>query len=130
MVSSNKVWRDRIFCIPKKVIPVETGLIEVRVQQGLFEPTWGPYRNGHIPVRQKNGKYIFIISAVSANQHRIEDTTKPPNVEEFSEAFAGLPISSLIQIHSGYHKKILHTDRRDYMAFQALQSIYQPTSPV
>ena len=51
----------------------------------------------------------------------------PPNVEEFSEAFAGLPICSLIDFHSGYDQKVLDKDSRDYMAFQTTQGMYRPT---
>jgi hypothetical protein len=100
--SGHSVRKDCVFCIPKKVIPVEKEMIEEIVRQGLFEPAWGPYRNAHILVPKKNGKYCFIISAVSANRHTLEDAGIPPNIEEFSEAFAGLPISSVIDFHSGY----------------------------
>jgi hypothetical protein len=106
---------------------VKKEMIEGRVWQGLFEPAWGPYRNTHFLVPKKNGKYRFIISAVSANRHTLEDAGIPPNVEEFSEAFAGLPISSLIDFHSGYDQKRLHEDSRDYMAFQTTQGLYRPT---
>jgi len=112
--SGHKVRKGRVFRIPKKVIPVEKGMIEERVRQGLFEPAWGPYRNAHLLVPKKNGKYRFIISAVSANRHTLEDAGIPPNIEEFSEAFAVLPISSLIDIHSGYNQKRLPKDSRDY----------------
>jgi len=125
--SVHKVWKNRVFRIPKKVIPVEKEMIEERVWQGLFEPAWGPYRNAHFLVPKKNGKYRFIISGVSANWHTLEDAGIPPNVEEFSEAFTGLPISSLIECHSGYDQKRLHEDSRDYMAFQTTQGLYRPT---
>jgi hypothetical protein len=74
-------------------------MIEQRVRQGLFELAWGPYRNAHFLVPKKNAKYRFINSAVSAHGHTVEDSGIPPNVEEFSEAFAGLPIFSLIDFH-------------------------------
>jgi hypothetical protein len=125
--SGLRVWKDRVFCIPKKVIPVEKEMIEEIVRQGLFEPAWGPYKNAHLLVPKKNGKYRFIISTVSANRHTLEDAGIPPNVEEFSEAFAALPCSSLIDCLSGYDQKSLHEDSRDYMAFQTMQGLYRPT---
>jgi len=102
-------------------------MIEARVRRCLFKPAWGPYRNAHLLVPKRNGKYHFIISAVSANQHTLEDSGIPPNVEEFSEAFAGLPIFSLIDFHSVYDQKMLHEDSRNYMACQTTQGMYRPT---
>jgi hypothetical protein len=106
---------------------MEKEMIEERVRQGLFEPAWGPYRNAHFLVPKKNGKYRIIISAVSAIRHTLEDAGIPPNVEQFSEAFTGLPISSPIDFHSGYDQKRLHDDSRDYMDFHTTQGLYRPT---
>jgi len=125
--SGHKIWMDLVFRIPKKVIPVEEEMIEERVRQGLFESAWGPYRNAHFLVPKKNGKYRFIISAVSANRHTLEDAGIPPNVEEFSAAFAGLSISSMSDFHSEYDQKRKHKDSRDYMAFQTTHGLYRPT---
>jgi len=97
--SGHKVWKDRVICILKKVIHMEKEMIEERVWQGLFVPTWGPYRNAHFLVPKNHGKYHFIISAVSANQHTLEDTGIPPNIEEYSKAFTRLPNSSPIDFH-------------------------------
>jgi len=125
--SGHTVWMDRVFRIPMKFIPVEKEMIVEGVWQGLFEPAWGPYRNAHFLVLKKNGKYCFIISAMSANRHTLEDAGIQPNVEVFSNAFARLPISSLIDFHSGYDQKMLHEDSQDYMACQTTQGMYQPT---
>ena len=125
--SGHMVWKDGVFRVPKKVIPVEKEMIEERVLQGLFHPGWGPYKNAHFLAPKKNGKYSFITSAVSANQHTLEDSGIPLNVEEFSEAFAVLPIAPLIDLHSGYDQKMLHEESRDYMAFQTTQGMYRPT---
>jgi len=102
-------------------------MIEERVRQGLFEPAWGRYRNAHFIVPKKNGKYRVIISVVSANPHTLEDAGIRPNGKEFPEAFAGLPISSMIDCHSGYDQTMLHEDSRDYMAIQTTQGMYRPT---
>jgi hypothetical protein len=125
-----KICKDRVFRIPKKVIPVKKEIIEEGVRQGLFEPVWGPYRNAHILVPKMNGTYHFITSAVSANQHALQDAAIPPNVEEISEAIAGLPISTPIDFHSAYDQKMLHKDNWDYLAFQTTQAVYRPTTLV
>jgi len=102
-------------------------IIEERVWLGLFEPAWGPYRNAHFLVSKKNEKYCFFISAVSTNWHTPEDARIPPNVEELSQALAGLPISSLIDFHFGDNQKRLHEDTRNYTAFQTMQGLYRST---
>ena len=106
---------------------MEKDTIEERVWQCLFEPTWGPCRNAHFLVPKKNGKYHFIISAVSMNRHTPQDFGIPPKVEEVSEVFAGLLTSYLIDFPSGYNQKMLHEDCRDYMVFLTMQCMYGPT---
>ena len=130
LLDSHKIWKHRVFRIPMKVIPVEKDMIEERVRQSLFEPACGPYRNAHFLVPKKNGKYCFSYSAMRTNQHTLEDASIPPNVKEFSEAVARLPISSLIDFYSGYDQKILHKDSWDYMAFQTTQGMNRPTGLV
>jgi len=125
--SDHKVWKDCIFCIPKKVISVEDEIIEERVRQALFAPAWGLYRNTHFSVPKKNGKYRFIIYGVSANQPTVEDARIPSNIKEFSEAFARLHISSPIDFDSGYGQKMLPKDSWDYMNFQFTQDRYRRT---
>jgi hypothetical protein len=113
----HKVCKDRELHIPKQVISVEKLMIEVGLRQALFEPAWGPYRNAHFLVRKENGKYHFIFWAVSANRHTAEDPGIPPNSEECPEAFAGLPIASVIDFHSGYNQQLLHKDSQEYVTF-------------
>ena len=105
-------------------------MIEERVHQGLFETTWGLYRNTHFVVPEKKEKYRFITDAVSAYRHTLEDAEIQPHIEEFSEAFARLPIPSLFDFHFGYNQTLLHEDSRDYMALQTTQGMYRPTRQV
>jgi hypothetical protein len=62
---------------------------------------------------------------MSTNQHTLEDTGIMPNVKEYSGAFAGIPISSLIGFHLESDQDMLHEDSRDYMAFQTMEGMYQ-----
>jgi hypothetical protein len=108
--SVHTVWQDRVFRIPKKVIPMKQEIIQLRIQQGLFEHAWGFYRNAHFLVPKRKKKYTFISSVVSANWYTLEDAWISLIIEEFSKAFARLPISSLIDFHSGYDQTMLHKD--------------------
>ena len=64
---------------------------------------------------------------MSANRYAQEDAGIPPNVNDFSQAFGGLPISSLINFHLCYDEKMLHKDSGDYMAFRSTQGMYRPS---
>jgi hypothetical protein len=77
--------------------------------------------------QKKNGKYSLIISALSTNLLTLADARMLPNLEEFSEGFAVLLISSLTDFQSGYDQTMLHKDSGDYMAFQTTQGMYLPT---
>jgi len=102
-------------------------MIAQRVLRGEFEPPRGPYRDTHFLIPKKNGKYHFLISAMIGNRHTLEDARILPYVEEYPEAFAGLPISSLNDFDYGYNQQTLYEDCQDYRAFQTTQGIYRPT---
>lgn len=54
--SGHNIWKDPVFRIMKKLCLTEPGTMEPRVQQGQFEPAWGPYRNAHFLVPKKIGE--------------------------------------------------------------------------
>jgi len=109
---------------------MEQEMIEETVRQGLSEPIWGPYRNAHFWVLKKNGKYRVINSAMGTNRHTLEAAGILVDVDESSEAFAGLLISSMMDVHSGYNQKMLNENSWDYMAFRTMQGLYRPTRQV
>jgi hypothetical protein len=51
----------------------------------------------------------------------------PPAVDEFSEDFAGYPITSAIDSYSGYNQLSLDVASRDYMAFLAELGLLRQT---
>lgn len=102
-------------------------MIEVRVQQGLFHPAWGPYMNAHFLVPKMNWKNCSILSTGSVNGCTLDDARIQPTVEEFTEDFTKLPIWSLIIFHSGYDQMMLHENTLKYMAFQTTQGMNRPT---
>lgn len=113
-----------------QVLLVEMRIIEERVWQGVFEPTWTPYGNCHYLLRMKNGKYHFNISAENEKWHLMEDTGIPPIVKECSEVFPGLQIILLIDLHSGYDTIVLCEDGWYYVAFQTADGRYKVTAQI
>jgi len=125
--SGQMVWKDGVFCTLKKVIPMEARMIEDSVCQDLLEPAQGPYRNDHCSVPKKNGKYTIINLALSVNRHSLEATEIQHHLEQYSETFEWLPISSLIDFQSGYNQELLHKDGWDNMTSQSVQGMHLPT---
>jgi len=56
----------------------------------------------------------------------VEDAGILPNIEEYCEAIARPPISSVIDLNSTYDHIALHEDSLDDIAFQTTQDIYWP----
>jgi len=89
----HKVWEDCIFLIPKKVIPMESEMIEERVLQGLFDSSWGPHWNVHIFCLKWKKKHYSISSAVSINRIILEANGIVPNIAVVSEAVTKVQLS-------------------------------------
>jgi len=113
MLNSHIVCNDHVFCAVMKDIHAEEHMMTTIVRHGLVKPTWGHNRNAHCLVPKRNGKYHFISSAVSANQHRFEDAAIPPNIKGIAKAFPMLCTSSLIEFISEYNQMLLHYDIQD-----------------
>ena len=52
------------------------------------------------------------------NKVTIRNANMLPVVDEFSESFAGLPMSSLLNFYSGYNQVLLAKKSRDLTAIQ------------
>ena len=59
----------------------------------------------------------MVNAAMNMNGVTIRDANLPPNVEEFSEEFAGMLVASLIDFFSGYDQVTLAEKCRDLTAF-------------
>jgi transposase InsO family protein len=95
---------------------------------GVLEPSKGPYRNPAFLIKKKNpGEYRLISSVTKQNSETIRDAGLPPNVEEFSERFAGQVISSLMDFFAGYEQVPLAIESRDMTAIETEQGLMRFT---
>ena len=67
--------------------------------------------------KKRDGEYWFINDVQLLNGITIRDSGMPPSVDEFSEDFAGYPITSSIDYYSGYYQIPLDRRSRDLTAF-------------
>ena len=94
-----------------------TRQVHKKLKSGTLEFSQGPYRSRYFLVEKKNGKYRFINDVQALNKVTIRDSGMPPQVDEFSEDFAGYPIVSAIDYYSGYDQITLDEGSRDLTAF-------------
>ena len=105
--------------IPRALKPVFDKLVTEMRTSGVLEPSKGPYRNPAFLVKkEKPGEYKLISSVTKQNSETIRDAGLPPNVEEFSEQFAGQAISSLMDFFAGYEQVPLAIECRDITAIE------------
>lgn len=113
----HQAWQQAAFQPPKALHQVAIDMVRQRLNNGVLEPSYGPYRNPWFLVKKDNGKYRLINAAMNINRVTIRDANMPPNVEDFVDEFAALTCCSLIDFFSGYDQVALHPESRDLTAF-------------
>ena len=117
-------WQEPPMRIPRALILVFDKLVTEMRTSGVLEPSKGPYRTPAFLVKKiKLGEYRLISSVTKQNSEIIRDAGLPPNVEEFSERFAGQAISSLMDFFAGYEQVPLATESQDITAIETEQGL-------
>ena len=121
-------WQAPGFPIPRALNETVVEMLKERIANGLLEPCHGPYRNPWFLVKKKSGKYRMVNAAMNINKVTIRDANLPPSVDEFSEEFAGMHITSLIDFFSGYDQVELDKRCRDLTAFMTPLGLLRQTT--
>jgi hypothetical protein len=124
----HQAWQVPTYSVPRALRQELVEMLQERINAGILEPCYGPYRNPWFLVKKKNGKHRFINSAVHMNRVTIRDALIPPNVDEFAEDVAGRPLVSLVDIFSGYDNITLHEESRDMTAVQTPLGLLRQTT--
>ena len=107
-------WQQQNLRLPQAMRDEATKHVKKMLELGIFEFCQGPYRNRYFLVaKKKPGEWRFIHDVQALNKVTIRESGMPPNVDEFSEEFAGCPITSSIDYFSGYTQIPLATKSRD-----------------
>src|SRR5438046_8310289 len=94
-------------------------MVKEKLTYGILEPSQSPYRSRYfLVVKKKPGDWRFINDVQPLNKVTIIDSALPPSVDEFSEDFAGYPISSAIDYFLGYFEIPLARESRDLTTFR------------
>jgi hypothetical protein len=81
-------------------------------------------------VKKKQGDHRLVESFRQPHSFTVLDAALPPRVNEFSEEFAGMAISSVIYLFSGYDQVNLAEDIWDMTAIQTPLGLLNFTSMV
>jgi hypothetical protein len=105
-----------------------TAHVKEKLAQGILEFSQGPYRSRYFLVaKKKPGEHRFINDVQPLNNVTIRNSGMPPSVDEFSEDFAGYPITSAINYFSCYYQIPLNRSSRDLIAFMSLLGLVRMT---
>src|SRR5271169_1991457 len=111
-------WQQQNLRLPKAMQEAATAIVREKLANGVFEFAQGPYRSRYFLVEKKApGTWRLVNDIQQLNKVTIRDSGMPPSVDEFSEDFAGYPITSAINYYSGYNEIILDKGCRDLTAF-------------
>src|SRR5947207_11536768 len=110
-------WQQQNIRLPFAMKEAATRIVKEKLAKGLLEPSQGPYRNRYFLVTKKLMDWRFINDVQLLNKITIRDSGMPPSVDEFSEDFAGYPITSAVDYYSGYDQISLDKRSRDLTVF-------------
>jgi hypothetical protein len=111
-------WQQQNLRLPKAMQDAATAIVKEKIANGTLEPSQGSYRSRYFLVTKKEpGAWRLINDVQPLNKVTIRDAGMPPAVDQFSEEFAGYPISSSIDFYAGYYQILLDLASRDLTAF-------------
>ena len=112
-------WQQQNIRLPKAMQEAATAIVKEKLRHGgTLEYSQGPYRSRYFLVeKHAKGTYRLINDVQPLNKVTIRDSDLPSAVDEFSEDFAGHPITSAIDYYSGYYQIPLDMELRDMTAF-------------
>ena len=119
----------------EKNIPLHQGnrdqlinLLKEKIKAGVYERSQTPYRSKWFYVKKKDGGLRIVHDLQKLNSVTIRDSTVPPILEEFVEAYAGRSVYSVLDMFWGFHARTLDVNSRDLTAFQTPIGSFRLTS--
>jgi hypothetical protein len=111
-------WQQQNLRLPKAMQDAATAIVKEKLELGILEFSQGPYRSRYFLVEKTApGTWRLINDVQPLNGVTIRESGMPPAADEFSEDFAGYPITSAIDYYSGYYQIPLDPTSRDLTAF-------------
>ena len=125
----HEAWQHPGFRIPMALKGTVEEMLQERLQKGVLEHCDGPYRNPWFLVKKKaSGKYRLVNAAMMINKVTIRDANMPPDADEFVEEFAGMAMTSAVDLFSGYDQIPLDERDRNMTAIQTPLGLLRQTT--
>jgi hypothetical protein len=126
----HEAWQTPGFPIPKALKETAIQMLKERIRRGVLESCHGPYRNPWFLVQKKpkSAGYRLVNAAMNINRVTIRDANLPPDVDSFSEEFAGLAVAFLTDFFSGYDQNELDEENRDLTGFMTPLGLLRMTT--
>ncbi|HZZ17678.1 MAG TPA: hypothetical protein VFE08_17165, partial [Candidatus Sulfotelmatobacter sp.] len=109
-------WQERPIRIPESIKGEIIGMLKGQVQNGNLEPSTSSYRSRVFAVKKPKGGWRVVHDLQPLNEVSVQDAMLPPNVSDFAESFIGYSVYGTMDLHSGYHHRVIHEDSRPLTA--------------
>ena len=121
-------WQQQNLRLSKAMQDAITIHVQEKLAYEILDFSQDSYQNHYFLVAKKKlDEYRFINDVQSLNKVTIRDSEMPSSVNEFSENFAGYPITSIINYFSDYYQIPLSKSCRDLTAFMSLLELVRMT---
>lgn len=128
-VVEHKPWRLPPIRIAESIRDEVVQMLQNQLDNGNLEPSTASYRSRMFTVQKPHGKGLRIVHDLQPlNAVSVQDAMLPPNVQEFADAFTGYAIYGTMDLYSGYHHRVIHSDSRPLTACQTLVGLVQLTT--
>ena len=97
-------WQQQNIPLPKAIQEVAREQVKAKLTNGMLECSHGPY-TGLFSINKKNPSEFRFVNVVQlSNGIMIRNSPMLPTVDEFSEDFAGFPLTSSADYYSGFNQ--------------------------
>ena len=118
---------QKSFPLPRGMVSDVSRLLNDQLNNGMLEPSHGPYAVRWFCVRKATGKLRLIHDMQLVNAVTIRDACVPPIVEDIVERASGCLLFSVLDAHSGYDQRNLDVKSRDLTAFMTPMGLLRKT---
>ncbi len=121
-------WQSKLITIPAAIVDDVRREIISNEALGQFEPTTSSYRSSLFAVAKKPGSVLpvhLVMDLQELNSVTIQDSSLPPNLNEFAESFVGYALYGLYDLFSGFDACWIAKKSRPLLAFHSLAGARQ-----
>jgi hypothetical protein len=118
-VVEHKPWVYKNIFISPGIFEEVCGIIQKKIEAGVYEPSNASYRLRWFTVLKKDGKSLRIVHSLKPlNAVTIAHSGLPPATDDLAAKFAGRACGGMFDLYVGYDERLLSEESRDLTTFQ------------